>query len=400
MIERDLESESRRRLRAAPRVVVKLGTSTVTDDGGEICAERVAPLVRSMSELKSAGRQLVLVSSGAVGLGAGRLGLHRSRLGDLATRQAAAAVGQSLLMHAYEQLFRVHGVPIAQVLLTQDDFKDRQRYGNLRRTMERLLKLNVLPVVNENDTVSTDELEYLTGDPERVFGDNDRLAALVMSKLEASALVLLTNVDGLLLRNGPEDGGGGEADGEESAVVRLVEEITPELKAVAGGASAGGRGGMLTKLEAADIAMRAGGVAVIANGRRADILAQIFAGESIGTTFMSSSRMAGKRRWIAFAAGVRGRLVVNDGAREALLGGKASLLSSGVLRVEEQFEPQSVVAITDASGREFARGIVNCASAEARALVEAGAHAGAREGLSAPHTRVLVTRDNIVLLGE
>ena len=393
MIERELESESRRRLRAAQRVVVKLGTSTVTDDGGEICAERVAPLVRSVAELKSAGRQFVLVSSGAVGLGAGRLGLHRSRLGDLATRQAAAAGGQSLLMHAYEQLFRAHGVQIAQVLLTQDDFKDRRRYGNLRRTMEKLLKLNVLPVVNENDTVSTDELEYLTGGPDRVFGDNDRLAALVMSKLEASALVILTNVDGLLLRNGPE-----YEVGEGPAVVRLVEEITPELKAVAGGASVGGRGGMLTKLDAAEIAMRAGGVAVIANGRRPDILAQIFAGESVGTTFMSSSRMAGKRRWIAYAAGVSGRLVVNDGAREALLGGKASLLSSGVVRVEEQFEPQSVVAIADASGREFARGIVNCASTEARALVEAGAYAG--EGLSAPHTRVLVTRDNIVLLGE
>ena len=392
MIERELESESRRRLRAAQRVVVKLGTSIVNGDGGEICVEPVEPLVRSMAQLKGEGRQLVLVSSGAVGLGAGRMGLHRSRLADMPTRQAAAAVGQSLLMHAYEQLFRAHNVPIAQVLLTQDDFKDRRRYGNLRRTMEKLLKLNVLPVVNENDTVSTDELEYLTGGPERVFGDNDRLAALVMSRLEASALVLLTNVEGLLFRNGPKEA--------EPAVVRLVEEITPELKAVAGGASAGGRGGMLTKLEAAEIAMRAGGVAVIASGRRPDVLAQIFAGLAVGTTFMSSSRMAGKRRWIAYAAGVRGRLVVNDGAREALLGGKASLLSSGVVRVEEQFEPQSVVAITDASGREFARGIVNCASAEARALVEAGAQTSEREGLSAPHTRVLVTRDNIVLLGE
>ena len=388
MVERELEGEGLRRLGAAHRVVVKLGTSTVTGDGGEVCAERVAPLVRSMAALRAAGRQLVLVSSGAVGAGAGRLGLHRSRLADLATRQAAAAVGQSLLMHAYEQLFRAHGVPIAQVLLTQDDFKDRRRYGNLRRTMERLLKLGVLPVVNENDTVSTDELEYLPGGPERVFGDNDSLAALVMSKLEASALVLLTNVDGLL-RNGP--------GGEGPAVVRLVSEITPELKSVAGGASAGGRGGMLTKLEAAEIAMRAGGVAVIANGARPDILEQIFAGEFTGTTFMSSSRMAGKRRWIAYAAGVRGRLVVNDGARDALLGGKASLLSSGVVRVEEQFEPQSVVAIADCDGREFARGIVNCASAEARALVGA---AGAESGAGPITSRVLVTRDNIVLLGE
>ncbi len=386
MVESELENEGRRRLRGAQRVVVKLGTSTVTGDGGEVCVERVAPLVRSMTALREEGRQLVLVSSGAVGLGAGRLGLHRSRLNDMATRQAAAAVGQSLLMHAYEQLFRAHNVPIAQVLLTQDDFKDRRRYGNLRRTMEKLLKLNVVPVVNENDTVSTDELEYLPGGPERVFGDNDRLAALVMSRLEAGALVLLTNVEGLF-RNGPK----GQTVGDETEVVRLVEEVTRELKAVAGGASAGGRGGMLTKLEAADIAMRAGGVAVIANGARPGVLAQIFAGEAVGTTFMSSSRMAGKRRWIAYAAGVRGRLVVNDGARDALLGGKASLLSTGVVRVEEQFEPQAVVAITDSEGREFARGIVNCASAEARELVAHGARA---------ESRVLVTRDNIVLMEE
>lgn len=386
MVESELESEGRRRLRGAQRVVVKLGTSTVTGGGGGISVERVAPLVRSMAALKEEGRQLVLVSSGAVGLGAGRLGLHRSRLNDLATRQAAAAVGQSLLMHAYEQLFREHNVPIAQVLLTQDDFKDRRRYGNLRRTMERLLKLGVVPVVNENDTVSTDELEYLTGVPERVFGDNDRLAALVMSRLEAGALVLLTNVEGLF-RNGPK----GATVGDETEVVRLVEEVTRELKAAAGGASAGGRGGMLTKLEAADLAMRAGGVAVIANGARPGVLAQIFAGDAVGTTFLSSSRMAGKRRWIAFAAGVSGRLVVNDGARDALLGGKASLLSTGVVRVEEQFEPQAVVAITDSDGREFARGIVNCASAEARELVASGARA---------ESRVLVTRDNIVLLEE
>jgi len=390
MVESELEDEGRRRLRGAQRVVVKLGTSTVTGGGGGVSVERVAPLVRSMAALKNAGRQLVLVSSGAVGVGAGRLGLHRSRLNDLATRQAAAAVGQSLLMHAYEQLFREHNVPIAQVLLTQDDFKDRGRYGNLRQTMERLLKLGVVPVVNENDTVSTDELEYLTGGPERVFGDNDRLAALVMSRLEAGALVLLTNVEGLF-RNGPKRAALGQTVGDEAEVVRLVEEVTRELKAVAGGASAGGRGGMLTKLEAAEIAMRAGGVAVIANGARADVLEQIFAGEAVGTTFMSSSRMAGKRRWIAYAAGVRGRLIVNDGARDALLGGKASLLSSGVVSVEEQFEPQAVVAITDSEGREFARGIVNCASAEARALVAAGAQA---------QSRVLVTRDNIVLLEE
>lgn len=203
MTKQDPETERQRRPRAAQRVVIKLGTSTVTGVDGELCAERIEPLARSIAALIKAGRQFVLVSSGAVGLGAGRLGLHQSRVKDVVVRQACAAVGQSLLMHAYEQLFRVHDVKIAQVLLTEDDFTDLRRYTNLQRTMEKLLKLGVLPVINENDTVSTAELEYDQGlaasGQERVFGDNDRLAALVMSKLEAGALILLTNVDGLFL---------------------------------------------------------------------------------------------------------------------------------------------------------------------------------------------------------
>src|SRR6266480_755143 len=274
----NLESERQKRLRAAQRLVIKLGTRTVTDAKGEICTERIEPLVRSIVALKKSNRQLVLVSSGAVGLGAGRLGLHTSRLRDVVVRQACAAVGQSLLMHAYEQLFRVHDVKIAQVLLTEDDFTNFRRYTILRRTMEKLLKLGVLPIINENDAVSTAELEYAqdsaaTGQ-ERIFGDNDRLAALVVSKLEADALVLLSNVDGLLLhrpksgnvkqtvssRDGSEystiitRSSNGNDEEEEAVPIPLVEEITDELIAIAEGPSAGGRGGMLTKVEAAQIA--------------------------------------------------------------------------------------------------------------------------------------------------
>src|SRR5882724_895381 len=394
MTKQDLETERQKRLRAAQRVVIKLGTSVVTGEGGAVCPERIEPLVRSLAGLKNAGRQIVLVSSGAVGLGAGRLGLHQSRLMDVVVRQACAAVGQSLLMHAYEQLFRVHAVKIAQVLLTEDDFTDFRRYTNLRRVMERILKLGVLPIINENDTVSTAELEYdkrpAGSDQERLFGDNDRLAALVMSKLEADALVLLTNVDGLFQRK-PKDRRTGSND-DEAALIPLVEEITDELKAIAEGPSAGGRGGMLTKLEAARIAMQAGGLAVISNGKMPEILDRIVAGEQIGTTFMSTSRMAGKRRWITFVAGVRGRLIVNEGARAAIMGGKASLLSSGVVRVEQQFGPQDVVGIADCDGREFARGIINCASEEAARLIEGtSSHPNRERG------RVLVTRDNLVL---
>jgi glutamate 5-kinase len=391
MTKDDLEKERQRRLRTAQRVVIKIGTSIVTGTGGEIRARHMEPLVNSIAELKKSGRQVVLVSSGAVGLGAGRLGLHSSRLRDLVVRQACAAVGQSLLMQAYEQLFSRHDVRIAQVLLTEDDFTDWKRYTNLRRTMEKLLKLGVVPIVNENDTVSTAELEYVASATDRVFGDNDRLGALVMSRLESDALVLLTNVDGLLRRAPKDDDGSAEV--EASRPIPLVEEIGDELKAIAAGPSPGGRGGMLTKLEAAQIAMQAGGVAVIANGIKPGVLERIFAGDQIGTTFMSASRMAGKRRWITYAAGVRGRVIVNEGAREAIMGGKASLLCSGVVRVEQQFEPQDVVSIADCKGREFARGIVNCASNEATALIE---QACAPQPARA-RARVLVTRDNMVL---
>jgi glutamate 5-kinase len=290
----------------------------------------------------------------------------------------------------------MHDLKIAQVLLTEDDFTNFSRYTNLRRTMEKLLKLGVLPIINENDTVSTAELEYDQNSAgsgrERVFGDNDRLAALVTSKLEADALILLTNVDGLFLRN-PRDSRNGSND-EEAALIPLVEEITDELKAIAEGPSVGGRGGMLTKLEAAQIAMQAGGVAVIANGTKPKILDRIFAGEQIGTTFMSTSRMAGKRRWLTFAAGVRGRVIVNEGARAAIMEGKASLLSSGVVRVEQQFAPQDVVSIADCDGQEFARGITNCASEEMARLIKKTSKQMGERG------RVLVKRDNMVLSGQ
>lgn len=380
-------AERERLLRAARRVVVKVGTAIVTGDEGEFCAERVTPIVRSIAALMKDGRQVVLVSSGAVGLGRGWLGLHRSRLEDLVTRQACAAIGQSLLMDAYKNLFSAWDVKIAQVLLTEEDFTNWRRYSNLRRTMEKLLGFGVLPIVNENDTVSTAELEsVVAGSRAPAFSDNDRLAALVMSGLEGDALVLLTNVDGLLRQEA----------GELAGVIPLVEEITPEIKALAAGRSAGGRGGMRTKLEAADIAMNCGGAAVIANGQDPGTLDRIFAGETVGTAFLPSKRMRGKRRWIAYAADVRGRVVVDAGAQRAITQGKASLLASGIVRIENHFAPLDVIGIVDGEGREFARGIANIASEEAaHAPAKKISHGGARDGA---RSRVLVTRDNIVLL--
>jgi glutamate 5-kinase len=298
----------------------------------------------------------------------------------MATKQACAAVGQSLLMEAYKRLFGAFDVKIAQVLLTEEDFSNWQRYSNLRRTMEKLIGFGVVPIVNENDTVSTVELEPLGDSPRSVaFSDNDRLAALVMSGLEADALVLVTNVDGLL---GAETSKSKRtaSSSDRRQVIPLISKITPELRALARGPSDAGRGGMITKLEAAEIAMNCGGVAVIVNGSRAETLPRIFAGELEGTVFLPSSRMKGKRRWLAYAAGVRGRIVVDAGAQRAITRGKASLLSSGLVRVERPFGSMDVVSIANLEGNEFARGIANCASDAAAA------------------TRVLVTRDNIVLL--
>jgi len=390
-------------LRAARRIVIKVGTATVTGTEGELCMERVEPIVRSIAALMKAERQVVLVSSGAVGLGRGWLGLHRSRLDDLVTKQACAAVGQSLLMDAYKNLFSKWDIKVAQVLLTEEDFTNWRRYSNLQHTMEKLIGFGVLPIVNENDTVSTAELESpVPGSRTAAFSDNDRLAALVMSGLEADALVLLTNVDGLLRNEAqetsqelPDESDLPPLDREQIGVIPLVSEITSELKALAAGPSTSGRGGMRTKLEAAEIAMNCGGTAVIANGSRPDTLDHIFAGRPVGTAFLPTKRMRGKRRWIAYAADVRGRVVVDAGAHWAITQGKASLLASGIVRVETHFASMDVVSILDSDGIEFARGIANCASDEAEKF---SGKKSPREGQGLLSSPVLVTRDNIVLL--
>ena len=376
------EKECRKGLRAARRIVIKLGTSTVTEPNGELCEKRVVPIIRGVAELLEEGRQVVLVSSGAVGLGRWHLGLHTSRLKDMAVKQACAAAGQGLLMAAYKKLFDERKVKVAQVLLTEEDFSNWRRYSNLRRTMEKLIGFGVLPIVNENDTVSTAELEEKGEGRKAAFGDNDRLAALAMSGLEADALVLLTNVSGLMHSKGNSD-----------EVLGYVAQIKPELRALAVGPSLGGRGGMATKLEAAEIAMNCGGIAVIAAGGDPTTLKKLFSGEKQGTVFAPGPRMKGKRRWIAFAAGVSGRVVVDEGAHLAITARKASLLRSGVLRVEKQFGAMDVVSIVDTTGKEFARGIANCASADAFAQNGSG-----KDAVGNSKNPVLFTRDNIVLM--
>jgi glutamate 5-kinase len=393
-----LTSERTKLLRAARRIIIKLGTSTVSGADGVLSRERVAPIVAGIASLMEQGRQVVLVSSGAVGLGRGWLELHPMRLKDLVTKQACAAVGQNLLMHSYQEMFGARGVKIAQVLLTEGDFAVRRRYSNLRQTMEKLLGFGVLPIVNENDTVSTAEIEAVgPGKRAGAFSDNDRLAALVMSGMEADALVLLTNVDGLLGKVSKQDSD--HSNGmEANKVLPLIKEITPELRALAAGPSTGGRGGMWTKLEAAEIAMNCGGVAVIANGQDPEILQKLFRGDEVGTTFLPTGRIGGKRRWIAYAADVRGSIRVDAGTRKALTETKASLLTSGIVRIENSFEKHDVVSILDGSGKEFARGIANCSSQEIEK--DATGKGSNRSDQAAKHSRTLVIRDNIVLLDK
>ncbi len=395
--EYDLDALREQRLKAARRVVIKVGTSTVTGTKGALSAERMEPIASSIARLMTAGRQVVLVSSGAIGLGRSLLQLHRSRLNDLVTKQACAAVGQSLLMDAYKSLFATWGVKVAQVLLTEDDFSNWRRYSNLRHTIEKLFGFGVLPIVNENDTVSTRELESVVpGTQATAFSDNDRLAALVMSGLEAEALVLLTNVDGLLARS--PLGTDGRSDNDPlPEIIPLVTEVTDELKLLATGPSASGRGGMVTKLDAAEIAMNCGGTAVIGNGHSPNILDRLFAGDRVGTAFLPSKRIRGKRRWIAYAAEVRGRVVVDGGAEQAITQRKASLLASGVLRVDGHFIPMDVISIVDRHGREFARGLANCASHDTEEVLGKKIPR-ADKGKHGRAPAILVRRDNIVLL--
>lgn len=381
---------SRARVAAAKRIVVKVGTNVVMRDDGALALGRIYSLIESVAGLVRAGREVLLVSSGAVGLGAQKLGLAE-RPKTLAKKQACAAIGQGRLMAVYEEGFERLGLVTAQVLLTEDDFTDRARYLNLRATLGELLALRAVPVLNENDTVSTQELESRdeASGGRRVFGDNDKLSALVASKMSAELLVLLSDVDGLYTAN-PRKSHSAER-------IAVVPELTPDVQALADGGGTRGRGGMATKLQAAAIATRSGAVAVIADGRRPGILDEVVAGADVGTVFLPKAGLAGKRRWIAYASSAAGSLYVNDGARTALLKRKASLLPAGVVRLEGEFERGDVVSIRDEAGVEIARGVANYSSADAGKLVGQRSEAIARL-VGKKRDDDLVTRDNIVIV--
>lgn len=332
--------------RAVRRVVVKVGTGIVARPDGGLALGRLGSLVEQLTALRNAGVEVVLVSSGAVGLGARRLGF-RGRPDSVVDRQACAAAGQGALMAFYDGLFQRLDVRCAQVLLTESDFHFRARFNNLTSTLERLLKLGAVPVLNENDALSTAELAVAPG-AERggVFGDNDRLSALVASYMAADLLVLLTNVDGVYSRPPGEPG---------ARRIALWDEATTFEE---GAASTLGRGGMGSKIDAALLAARRGVRVVIESGDTPDVLRRIVDHEPIGTTFAAPTRPLSRRKaWLAFATAPSGMLIVNAGARDALVERGASLLEVGVVSASGELSEGAVVRVVH-EGVEVARGML------------------------------------------
>ncbi|PKO70802.1 MAG: glutamate 5-kinase [Betaproteobacteria bacterium HGW-Betaproteobacteria-14] len=341
----------RQKINQARRLVVKVGSALVTNDGAGLAIEFIAEIARQIAALRAEGRQVLLVSSGAIAAGMQRLGwcVRPHALHEL---QAAAAVGQMGLVQIYETCFSQHGLKSAQILLTHEDLTDRLRYLNARSTLTTLLEMGVVPIINENDTVVTDEIK---------FGDNDTLGALVANLVEAEVLVILTDQAGLF-----------SADPRKHPAATLVSEHRaddPALEAMAGGAGSRiAKGGMLTKVRAAQRAARSGAHTLIASGREADVLPRLAQGEALGTLLVASATpLAARKQWLADHLQLAGSLILDEGAAKALASGR-SLLPIGVTAVEGNFERGEAVACRSVDGREIARGLVNYSSAEARRI--------------------------------
>jgi glutamate 5-kinase len=367
-------------VRRARRIVVKFGSSILTKDG-ILRPKRVADLARQVAELVAEGREVVVVSSGAIALGSRKLGwTHPGR--SIPEKQAAAAVGQIDLSELYRRRFAKHGRQVAQILLTRTGLQAHERFLNARHTLHTLLGLGVVPIVNENDTVATEEIR---------FGDNDNLSATVANLVGAELLVIATDVDGLYAHP-PEPGA------PAPPLLDVVEEITPEVTRAAGGsASAFGRGGMTTKLEAARAAARAGAATVLCNGHAQDVLLRVARGESVGTVFLTRSRLASRKHWLAFTAHTRGQLVLDDGAVEALVERGKSLLPAGIRGVRGDFGVGDPVACVNAQGAEVARGLVAYTS-EAIARIAGLATPKIPEVLGFSNGDEVIHRDDLVLL--
>ena len=344
-----VDSERHKIVTSANLVVIKVGTRVLSREDGTLDLDRVKHLADQMNVLRESGKKVVLVSSGAVGAGVSELNLSE-RPSDLGTLQAVAAIGQTKLIEAYDRFFKASGTAAAQILLTADDLDDRPRYLNVRNTLLALLSMNAIPIVNENDSVTVEELQA-------TFGDNDRLAALVTNLLRASVMVILSDVDGLFDRD-PSD-----PDSKLIPTVDRIDDAT--MGAASTHNSSVSKGGMLSKLKAAKMATSAGEHVIIANGREPNVLQRIFNGEALGTMFLASDRSIPPfKRWLGFSAQTRGRVFLDDGAVRALTRNGGSLLAIGITQFQGQFGKGDVVAICDASGSEIARGLTNYSSSE------------------------------------
>ena len=370
------------------RIVIKLGTNVLRNDEGEVAVSRIYSFIEDIAKLVKSGKEVIVVTSGAVGLGKKKLELN-STDGD-GVKQACAAVGQSRLMSYYEAGFANFEIPVAQILLTEDDFSMRHRYLSLRTTLNKLLELGVIPIINQNDTVSTIELSDMLSGLQVCFSDNDKLSALVSSELDADLLILLSDIDGLYTANPKEN--------SDAKFISLVNCINDEILELGTGASDGGRGGMKTKLEAAKLVTRFGGKVLIANGKIPYVINKIFNAEELGTMFIpSDENLSGKKRWIGYATNIRGKLIVNDGAKKAILEKCTSLLPIGIVEVINEFNQGEVVSICDENGEEFARGMANYDSQECAKI--AGAHSdNILEILGYKNYDTVISRDNITNL--
>lgn len=370
------------KLRKAKRIVVKIGTNTLATKNGQMALSRIYGFIEDIAELKNQGKEIIMITSGAVGFGAKKLNISKPE--TIETKQACAAIGQAKLMHFYEDAFDKFGITVAQVLLTEDDFDYRNRYLSLKSALNELLSFNVIPIINQNDTVSVDKSKH-TLRPS--FGDNDKLSSLVMSGLNADVLVILTDVDGLY----DDD----PRTNKDAKLIHIVKEITPEIESLGFDASSGGRGGMKTKIEAAKVATHSGGYAIIANGSVPNIVRKVFSDEQIGTIFMPSTNLNEKRRWIAYATSLYGSVIINKGAFEALKK-NASLLPIGIVGVINDFEKDDVVSILLENGEEVARGMVNYSAEDCRKLI--GKHSdNIKELIGHKNYDAIITRDNIIM---
>jgi len=364
----------------AQRLVVKIGSSLVTNDGRGLDHEAIGRWAAQIATLRAQRKDVVLVSSGAIAEGIHRLGWN-ARPREIDELQAAAAVGQMGLARVYESSFAAHGLHTAQILLTHADLADRERYLNARSTLLTLLRLGVVPVINENDTVVTDEIR---------FGDNDTLGALVTNLIEGDALVILTDQPGLYT-----------ADPRKDATATLVAQAdagAPELEAMAGGAGSSlGRGGMLTKILAAKRAARSGANTVIVSGRETDVLARLAAGEAIGTQLIArTARMAARKQWMVDHLQVHGAVVIDDGAVQKLTQQGKSLLPIGVTEVRGAFARGEVIVCVNSAGAEVARGLTNYSSDEARRILRHSTQQ-IEAALGYMHEPELIHRDNLVI---